>query len=81
VRPRLRRLPSFLYDSTCSQTYLRGSGILSTFVLPQKIAQGIPLGREGTLEETVGAVLFLASSAADYVVGEIIEINGGLLTS
>jgi 3-oxoacyl-[acyl-carrier protein] reductase len=46
-----------------------------------KITQGIPLGREGTPEETVGAVLFLASSAADYLVGEIIEINGGLLMS
>ena len=46
-----------------------------------QITQGIPLGREGTPEETVGAVLFLASSAADYLVGEIIEINGGLLMS
>ena len=46
-----------------------------------QITQGIPLGREGTPEETAGAVLFLASSAADYLVGEIIEINGGLLMS
>src|SRR5215217_5370554 len=46
-----------------------------------QITQGIPLGREGTPEETVGAGLFLASSAADYLVGEIIEINGGLLMS
>jgi 3-oxoacyl-[acyl-carrier protein] reductase len=47
----------------------------------EQIAQGIPLGREGAPEETAGAVLFLASSAADYLVGEIIEINGGLLMS
>ncbi len=47
----------------------------------EQIARGIPLGREGTPEETVGAVLFLASSAAEYLVGEIIEINGGLLMS
>lgn len=47
----------------------------------EKITQGIPLGREGTPEETAEAVLFLASSAADYLVGEIIEINGGLLMS
>jgi 3-oxoacyl-[acyl-carrier protein] reductase len=46
-----------------------------------QITRGIPLGREGTPEETVGAVLFLASSAADYLVGEIIEVNGGLLMS
>jgi 3-oxoacyl-[acyl-carrier protein] reductase len=37
------------------------------------------LGREGTPEEVVGAMLFLAPSEADYIVGEIIEVNGGLL--
>src|ERR671910_410797 len=45
----------------------------------KRIAQGIPIGREGRPEETVGAVLFLASPAADYIVGEIIEVNGGQL--
>jgi 3-oxoacyl-[acyl-carrier protein] reductase len=47
----------------------------------ERIAQGIPIGRERTPEETVGAMLFLASSAADYLVGEIIEVNGGQLMS
>src|ERR687889_1926691 len=42
-------------------------------------AQQIPLGREGTPEEVVGAVLFLASSQANYILGEVIEVNGGLL--
>ena len=42
-------------------------------------AQSIPLEREGKPEEVVGAVLFLASSQADYVLGEIIEVNGGML--
>jgi 3-oxoacyl-[acyl-carrier protein] reductase len=42
-------------------------------------AQGIPMGREGTPEEVVGAVLFLASSQASYALGEIIEVNGGML--
>jgi 3-oxoacyl-[acyl-carrier protein] reductase len=41
----------------------------------------IPMGREGTPEEVAGAVVFLASSAADYLVGEIIEVNGGQLMS
>ena len=45
----------------------------------EQMAKAIPIGREGTPEETIGAVLFLASSAADYLVGEIIEINGGQL--
>jgi 3-oxoacyl-[acyl-carrier protein] reductase len=47
----------------------------------EQLAKGIPIGREGTPEETVGAILFLASPAADYLVGEIIEINGGQLMS
>jgi 3-oxoacyl-[acyl-carrier protein] reductase len=42
-------------------------------------AQQIPLGREGTPEEVVGAVLFLASSHANYILGEVIEVNGGML--
>jgi 3-oxoacyl-[acyl-carrier protein] reductase len=47
----------------------------------EQMAKSIPIGREGTPEETIGAVLFLASPAADYLVGEIIEINGGQLMS
>jgi 3-oxoacyl-[acyl-carrier protein] reductase len=45
----------------------------------KEAARGISLGREGTPEEVVGAMLFLAPSEADYIVGEIIEVNGGLL--
>jgi 3-oxoacyl-[acyl-carrier protein] reductase len=45
----------------------------------EEAAKSIPVGREGTPEEVVGAVLFLTSSEADYIVGEIIEVNGGLL--
>ncbi len=42
-------------------------------------AQQIPLGREGTPEEVVGAVLFLASPQANYILGEVIEVNGGMM--
>jgi 3-oxoacyl-[acyl-carrier protein] reductase len=45
----------------------------------EEAAQGILLGREGTAEEVVGVVLFLASSYSDYVVGEVLEVNGGIL--
>jgi 3-oxoacyl-[acyl-carrier protein] reductase len=45
----------------------------------EQAARSIPLGREGAPEEVVGAVLFLASSQSNYIVGEIIEVNGGML--
>ena len=41
------------------------------------LAKGIPLGRAGTPDEVARAVSFLASDASAFLVGEIIEINGG----
>jgi len=38
----------------------------------------VPLGRLGVAEDCAGAVLFLCSAAAEYITGEIIEVNGGL---
>ena len=39
----------------------------------------VPLGRAGTPEEVARVIAFLASDDASYLVGETIEINGGLL--
>jgi 3-oxoacyl-[acyl-carrier protein] reductase len=47
----------------------------------KNLTNAIPMGREGTPAETAGVVAFLASPAADYLVGEIIEVNGGQLMS
>lgn len=49
---------------------------------PEMLAQfvtGIPLGRVGASEECGSVIAFLASDAASYVHGEMIEINGGQL--
>jgi 3-oxoacyl-[acyl-carrier protein] reductase len=41
-------------------------------------AAQIPLGRVGTPAEVAQVICFLASEAAGYLVGETIEINGGM---
>lgn len=46
----------------------------------EAIRRTIPNGRIGTPEECVGAYLFLASEAlSGYIVGQVIEVNGGQL--
>ena len=39
----------------------------------------IPQGRAGESSEVAGVIAFLASEAASHVVGESIEVNGGML--
>jgi gluconate 5-dehydrogenase len=43
------------------------------------VTQRTPAGRWGTTDELVGAAVFLASRASDYVNGQIIYVDGGLL--
>jgi 3-oxoacyl-[acyl-carrier protein] reductase len=44
----------------------------------QKMASTlIPLGRAATAEEIAGPILFVASDLANFVVGEILNVNGG----
>ncbi len=42
------------------------------------MADRIPLGREGTIEDCVKVVEFLVTDRSDYVTGETIAIDGGL---
>lgn len=51
----------------------------TTAEMRKQTAAQVPLGREGTAKEIAGGALFLASDEASYIIGEILEINGGLL--
>jgi NAD(P)-dependent dehydrogenase (short-subunit alcohol dehydrogenase family) len=44
-------------------------------------AGGVPLGRAGQPDEVADAVCFLASSAARYITGQSINVDGGLVMS
>ena len=44
-----------------------------------KLAQLVPMGRLATTDDLVGATVFLASRASDYITGQIIYIDGGRL--
>jgi 3-oxoacyl-[acyl-carrier protein] reductase len=45
----------------------------------EHIQEQIPIGRLGRAAECAHVIAFLASEAASYIVGETIEVNGGLL--
>jgi meso-butanediol dehydrogenase / (S,S)-butanediol dehydrogenase / diacetyl reductase len=40
---------------------------------------GIPLGRPETVDDVAGLVLFLASAESDYITGQAINVDGGLV--
>jgi 3-oxoacyl-[acyl-carrier protein] reductase len=53
-------------------------GILAPPVL-EKLQQQIPLGRIGEPPEVGRVVAFLASEAASYINGAVLDLNGGRL--
>ena len=44
----------------------------------QELAQQVPLGRFGTVEEVAAAVAFLCSDAAAFITGAVLPVDGGL---
>lgn len=62
------------YMATDNTAALRADPVRSTSILER-----IPAGRWGTPDDLKGTVVFLASSASDYLNGAIIPVDGGWL--
>ena len=46
----------------------------------QKWREGIPLKRGGTPEDVANACVFLASNLSNYITGQVLQVDGGMLT-
>jgi 2-dehydro-3-deoxy-D-gluconate 5-dehydrogenase len=62
------------YMATDNTEALRADPVRS-----RQIMERIPAGRWGCPEDLAGAVIFLASSASDYVHGHVLAVDGGWL--
>ena len=47
----------------------------------KQLTKRIPMGRWGHPEDLMGTVVFLASSASDYISGVTLPVDGGHLAS
>lgn len=54
-----------------------------TEALPERVKEAslsaIPLGRYGNVNEVAGVVSFLASEAANYITGQVLQVDGGMV--
>ena len=49
--------------------------------MEETILKQIPLGRFGTVEDVANAIAFLASDEAGYITGQVIVVDGGMVTA
>jgi NAD(P)-dependent dehydrogenase (short-subunit alcohol dehydrogenase family) len=54
------------------------AGILDDQARAQRVS-AIPMGRLGRPEDVVGPVMFLLGPDSDYVTGQVLHVNGGML--
>ncbi len=48
--------------------------------MEQTILKQIPLGRFGTVEDVANAIAFLVSDDASYITGQVLQVDGGMVT-
>ena len=46
-------------------------------VKAQALANQTCIGRNGTMDDMVGPLLFLCSPASDYITGQVLFVDGG----
>jgi len=55
-----------------------------TSIVPKEVQEAmlkqIPLGRFGTVEDVANAIAFLISDEASYITGQVLVVDGGLVT-
>ena len=47
--------------------------------LKEQLEKSIPLGRLGKPEDVAKVAVFLASPAADYITGQVVNVDGGMV--
>ncbi|MFH1856465.1 MAG: 3-oxoacyl-[acyl-carrier-protein] reductase [Candidatus Omnitrophota bacterium] len=47
--------------------------------ITRKMLEQIPLGRFGSASDVANMALFLATSASDYITGQVFQVDGGML--
>ena len=48
--------------------------------LRERLTSVTPLGRIGTSNEAADAALFFASKEANYITGQVLTVDGGMVT-
>ncbi len=71
--------PGALWDRQVAQQAAVPSAVFADDVetVAAQMVQSVPLGRVGTVDEVVSAILFLLSDGAGFITGHELEISGG----